>query len=180
MFFHKFCIYADIESLTEKVFSAEPSNDKSFSLQTEIHKPVAYSVLLIDDNKNIVYHKFYCGLDVISNLVLSLQNISKAVLKFMERNVPINENEIISQNKCHLCGKFFSKGNVSVRNHDHFTGKLLGKASQGCNLNYKVTQFLPVIMHNLSGYDSHLILKEISSDLAKRMKIIPVNSQKLP
>ncbi|GFQ88998.1 uncharacterized protein TNCT_458121 [Trichonephila clavata] len=168
----------DIESITEKVLSVEPSNDKSFSRQTEIHRPVAYSILLVDDCKNIVYHKFYCGLDVIANLVLSLQNISKAVLKYMERNIPMNKNDIISQNKCHLCGKLFSKRCISVRNHDHFTGKLLGKACQGCNLNYKVTQFLPIVMHNLSGYDSHLILKEISSNLAKKIKIIPVNTQK--
>ncbi|GFR18700.1 c2H2-type domain-containing protein [Trichonephila clavata] len=178
MFFHKFCVYADIESITEKVLSVEPSNDKSFSRQTEIHRPEAYSILLVDDCKKIVYHKFYCGLDVIANLVLSLQNISKAVLKYMERNIPMNKNDIISQNKCHLCGKLFSKRCISVRNHDHFTGKLLGKACEGCNLNYKVTQFLPIVMHTLSGYDSHLILKEISSNLAKKIKIIPVNTQK--
>ncbi|GFQ88360.1 hypothetical protein TNCT_238771 [Trichonephila clavata] len=138
MFFHKFCVYADIESITEKVLSVEPSNDKSFSRQTEIHRPVAYSILLVDDCKKIVYHKFYCGLDVIANLVLSLQNISKAVLKYRERNIPMNKNDIISQNKCHLCGKLFSKRCTSVRNHDHFAGKLLGKACEGCNLNYKV------------------------------------------
>ncbi|GFT40171.1 vesicular glutamate transporter 2 [Nephila pilipes] len=95
-------------------------------------------------------------------------------LKKVEDNIPLLSVYIDSG----FAVEVKSFRNVSVRNHDHFTGKLLGKACQGCNLNYKVTQFLPVIMHNLSGYDSHLILKEISSDLAKRMKIIPVNSQK--
>ncbi|GIY27470.1 uncharacterized protein CDAR_33571 [Caerostris darwini] len=120
-----------IESITEKVFSTEPSSDKSFSFKTEIHKPVAYSILLIDDNKNVVFHKFYCGLDAISNLILCLQNISKAVLKYMKRNIPMDKDGIVSEDKCHLCKQEFPRGCISVTNHDHFSGKVLGKACQG-------------------------------------------------
>ncbi|GIX84054.1 uncharacterized protein CDAR_270541 [Caerostris darwini] len=117
-----------IESITEKVFSTEPSSDKSFSFKTEIHKPVAYSILLIGDNKNVVFH---CGLDAISNLIICLQNISKAVLKYMKRNIPMDKDGIVSEDKCHLCKQEFPRGCISVTNHDHFSGKVLGKACQG-------------------------------------------------
>ena len=33
-----------------------------------------------------------------------------------------------------------------------------------CNLKYKVPTFIPVIFHNGSIYDNHLIIKQISED----------------
>ena len=51
-----------------------------------------------------------------------------------------------------------------VRDHDHLTGKYRGAAHSICNLNSKVPRFIPVFFHNLSGYDSHLFIKEFGVD----------------
>ena len=32
-----------------------------------------------------------------------------------------------------------------------------------CNLQYKIPSYIPIVFHNLSGYDAHLFLKELAS-----------------
>ena len=52
---------------------------------------------------------------------------------------------------------------MRVRDHDHFSGKFRGPAHQNFNLNYKDTRVVPVVFHNLTGYDAHLLVTEIST-----------------
>lgn len=46
-----------------------------------------------------------------------------------------------------------------------------------CNLNYQESHVIPIIMHNLSGYDSHLFIKKLSTAMKGDLEIIPVNSE---
>ena len=70
-----------------------------------------------------------------------------------------NEEEQMFQNaiNCHICG--FELGADRVRDHCHLTGKYRGAAHNECNLNYCFTGRIPVILHNLRGHDSHLIMQ---------------------
>ena len=60
---------------------------------------------------------------------------------------------------CHICEGQFKDGNTIVRDHCHLTGVNGGAAYESCNLNYKVPKFLPMIFHNMVGYDAHLFIK---------------------
>ncbi len=52
------------------------------------------------------------------------------------------------------------KGRAKVRDHDHRTGEYRGACHNACNINYFQNRYLPVFIHNLRGYDAHLILRE--------------------
>ena len=63
--------------------------------------------------------------------------------------------------KCHICFKQFGdKG--KVRDHCHYSGQYRGAAQSSCNLRYKIPSYIPVVFHNLAGYDAHLFIRELS------------------
>ena len=45
-----------------------------------------------------------------------------------------------------------------VRDHCHVTGKFRGAAHNKCNSKLRIPKKLPIIFHNLQGYDGHIIL----------------------
>ena len=59
-----------------------------------------------------------------------------------------------------------------MRDHCHITGKYRGFAHWKCKISLKIPTKIPVIFHNLKGYDSHLIFKELSKFNCK-ISVIP-------
>ena len=49
-----------------------------------------------------------------------------------------------------------------LRDHCHYTGLYRGPAHNNCNLRYQIPNFIPIIAHNLSGYDAHLFIKQLA------------------
>ena len=52
-----------------------------------------------------------------------------------------------------------------MKDHCHITGSYRGAAHVDCILKYKIEAYnmkIPVIFHNLRGYDSHFIIQEIA------------------
>ena len=45
----------------------------------------------------------------------------------------------------------------------HITGHFLGSAHQVCNLNRKLCKRIPIFAHNLSRFDSHLIIRSLKA-----------------
>jgi hypothetical protein len=67
---------------------------------------------------------------------------------------------------CHICNKPLIKddGKVDkVRDHCHISGHFRGPSHNQCNRDFKFKQTIPVIFHNLRGYDSHIIMQHIGS-----------------
>ena len=61
---------------------------------------------------------------------------------------------------CWICNKLIK--NDKLRDHFHITGKCRGPAHWKCNINMKISKKLSIIFHNLRGYDSQLIIKELN------------------
>ena len=77
-------------------------------------------------------------------------------------NMPEEEERFQLSNICWICDTLFDVGDAKVRDNCHITGKYRGAAHWSCNINLKLFKNIPVIFHNLKGYDSHLIIKEVS------------------
>ena len=68
----------------------------------------------------------------------------------------------------------------SVRDHDHMTGKYRGAAYNKCNFKLKLnlkTMPIPVIFHNLKGYNGHLLMQAMAR-VRSEIKCIPTNTEK--
>ena len=94
-----------------------------------------------------------------------------------------DEKKYDSQTECHICegegiSKYIYKPKCLewVRDHDHLTGKFRGKAHSVCNFICKDQNFVPVVFHNLEGYDSHLFIKSMCDENAK-MSCIAKNEE---
>ena len=81
-------------------------------------------------------------------------------------------------NICWICGKLIDIGDNKIRDHCHITGKYRGAAHYSCNINLKITKKFPVIFHNLKGYDSHLIFKELNKFNNLKISVIPNGLEK--
>ena len=75
-------------------------------------------------------------------------------------------------NICWICGGLIDIADNKARDHCHIFGKDRGCAHWSCNINLKISKNVPVIFHNLRGYDSHLIFKELSK-FSCRVSVIP-------
>ena len=70
----------------------------------------------------------------------------------------------------HICGEKYTDKDVRVTDHCHITGKFRGSAHQECNLKLRIKPEdikIPVIFHNLRGYDSHFIMQQIGEKANK-------------
>ena len=78
--------------------------------------------------------------------------------------------------KYHICYKPFNDNDPKVRDHCHYNGSYRGPAHKNCNLRYKIPSYIPVVFHNLSGYDSHLFIKELGKE-SKDIGVIAKNEE---
>ena len=66
-----------------------------------------------------------------------------------------------------------------MKDHCHYTGQYRGAAHSKCNLAYKLPKYIPVIFHNLSGYDAHLIICELGKQFSNEdIGVIAENKEK--
>jgi hypothetical protein len=62
---------------------------------------------------------------------------------------------------CHICGNEFNSNSEKVKVHDHLNVKYRGPAHKIYNVNYRLSNYVTVIAHNLFGYDIQLFLEEL-------------------
>ena len=87
------------------------------------------------------------------------------------------EKQFQSSNISWTCEKLIDDDDEKVRDHYHVTGKFGGAAHWSCNINLQVTKKVPVIFHNLRGYDNHFIFYELNKFDVK-IKVIPNRLEK--
>ena len=107
-----------------------------------------------------------------------------------------DEEAFQSSIECHICERRFRAKDLltledgvtimnKVRDHCHITGKYRGAAHQHCNLKWSLSSEkmkIPVVFHNLKGYDCHLIMQKlgrlIEEDQSINVGVIAQNFEK--
>ena len=77
-----------------------------------------------------------------------------------------------------ICKKKTIKDQDKVRDYCRITGKHRGAAHKEYNLKLKISRILPIIFHNLQGYDGHIIFKGLHKFSIKNNDVIPKSSEK--
>ena len=178
--FHKqqpvpFVIYADFEAITEKISNCQPNNNKSFTEAYQKHTDCGfgYKVVCFYDNKYSQPLKIYRGKKAVYTfleyLLDEVEYCKKIIKKEFNKQLTMtkeDEKKLKKSEECHICNKKYIDKDIRVRDHCHITGKYRGSAHQECNLQLRLNPEkikIPVIFHNLRGYDSHFIMQEIGA-----------------
>ena len=181
-----FVIYGDFECFTKPINSCQPNPKKSFTQGCQKHEPRGYCLYLKgldgmkDKYKPIVYTKKTEDEDISKKFIKHVKIITHSIYrKYYLNTKPLNltpqeKKDFDSAKVCHICEQDLNVDEktgiiLKVRDHCHFTGEYRGTAHNECNLKCKKPLILPVVFHNLQGYDSHLFIKQlakISGDLS--------------
>ena len=164
-----FVIYADFEALTEKIHGCKPNNEKSYTEAYQKHTDCGYGykVVCCYDDKYSKPVQIYRGENAVYKFMENmLQEVDwcKSIMKkhFNKKLKMSDEDEINFQKatKCYICNQQYTNEDIRVKDHCYITGKFRGSVHQDCKLNPSRIK-IPVLFHNLRGYDSHFIMQQI-------------------
>lgn len=180
-----FVVYADFETLLKPIQHAEPDPNNKFTVKTCLHEPYSFAYYIkcsFDDSLSRL--KLFRCENAAQSFIISLENdvreIYSLYLKHTIPMIPLNTDDTLAFNQsanCFICNNPFLPLQIKVKDHCHLTGKYRGAAHQECNLNYKIPKFVPIFFHNLSGYDSHLFIKQLALQKEK-IEVIAQNKEK--
>ena len=165
-----FVVYADFECFTKPMNSCSPNPKDSYNYNYQKHDPSGFCLYAKGivpgiNIKPITYTKTYEDENIAKVFVEKLEELTKGIYDdFYKRFKPLKmsakDQELFNEAKtCHICS--LELGEDKVRDHCHFTGKYRGAAHNKCNLKCRKPKVLPVIFHNLQGYDAHLFIKQL-------------------
>ena len=143
----------------------------------------AYKVVCIDDKFSkpiVVYRGKNAAYEFIKAILKEYKYCKKVMNKHFNKNLIMSEEEehlFQQSNSCWICKKLIDNDEEKVRDHCHVTGKFRGAVHGSCNINLQLTKKVPVIFHNLRGYNSHLIFCEIDKFDIK-INVIPNGLEK--
>ena len=178
-----FVVYADFESFVSPLDVEEKDPNKSYTVQYQSHIPsgFCYTIKCMDETvyptKTVLKTASYEGEDMGRLFVETLSEDFKPIYDILKTPKPMIMNNsdktaYEKSEKCYACGIQFGSERINektkkkekivkCRDHCHITGKYRGAACDKCNLRMKVPKFVPVLFHNLEGYDSHLFVKSL-------------------
>ena len=142
-----FIIYADLESLLEKMNTCHNNPEKSSTTKINKHTLSGYSLFThcsFDTTKNKL--DYYRVKNCMKNFSLDLKEHATKIINYEKKEmIPLTEEEKNWHNiqkVCHIFKRIFStdynnKKYHKVKDHCHYTGKYRGAVHDICNLRYK-------------------------------------------
>lgn len=182
-----FVMYVDFEAVLQNVETT--AGDSASTKRYQEHVPFSYALNLVSNLPKeylgdvAVGLHIYRGPDPVKQFIKTVTSIGEEIAKVYQRNMkivmtPQEKLDHATATRCYTCGGHFdSEKNPKVADHCHLTSKFRGTACSKCNLCLRNANFVPIICHNLSSYDSHFIIRELGSNGAK-MDVIANNKEK--
>ena len=176
-----FLVYADFESFIKPLDTCDLNPESSYTKQYQKHEPSSFCYYIKCFDNKVYKPKFvsYTGEDAAKKFVEMLEEDIKIIANIPEKKMIFGEKEkeqFDKETKCWICNEEF-EDDVKVKDHCHFTGRYRGAAHNSCNLKYRKPNFTPAVFHNLSGYDSHLFIKNLGFS-AGNIDCIPNNEER--
>ena len=178
-----YIIYADFEALTTKLAGPELDPTMSNTQKTQHHKACSYSYIVVRCDGQTEKPVEYRGPNAAEHFLQALQEEEQKIKGVMAnpKAMRMTREDWRAYNTatlCYVCNKPLEGD--SVRDHCHITGRFRGAAHNACNLKLRLnpqTTTIPVVFHNLRGYDSHLLMQAISK-VEGQVSCIPNNTEK--
>jgi hypothetical protein len=198
-----FVIYTDFETFNVKIDTHQPNANRSYtekimkqvlssfcfyavsSASGEKFEPVIYTAQSDDEDIGVMFNNAL--IEWAHMLYNKYEKYPKAMI------ITESEQAAFEQSThCYICKQrlmhrhefteseyeeFKKKGLNAVRDHCHLTGFYRGAAHSSCNLKCQSPNFYPQllsIIHNLSGFDAYLFIKELKG----KIKCIPTTDEK--
>ncbi|KFM69574.1 hypothetical protein X975_03200, partial [Stegodyphus mimosarum] len=177
-----YVIYADFECILVKHATCFPDPSRSSTTPINNHIASGYCYTIIGPNGEFYKAPVnYLGRDAVDHFLAALireeGNVTE-LLKTNETMIFTKEDQTMYEaaTHYHICGQSL-KGD-KVRDHNHLTGQYRGAVHNSFNLNFKHGNYIPVVFHNLRGYDAYLIMQGFGKIKGKTMTCMPNNSKK--
>ena len=178
-----FMTYADFEAILRPVHGPSPNPNEPYTKKVNRHIPsgfCVYSKLTYGEVSTPL--KLYRSEDCVQVFCNYVKKEARRLHHmFPEKPMePLTSKEWKGYNratKCHICFKPFEEFNPKFRDHCHYTGQYRGPTHRNCNLRYKIPSHIPIVLHNLSGYDTHLFILELGKETNK-IRVITENKEK--
>ena len=179
-----FIMYADFESILDPIESLNPNPNPNQPYTSDVneHMPsgwCVYSKFAYGDVDNLL--RLYRGKDCIETFCNYIKGEAHRLYHMfpellMDSLTKKQWKKRKKATKCHICYKPFTLRDPKVRDHCHYTGLYRGPAHSLCNLRYKIPSYIPVVFHNLSGYNAHLFIRELGAHTSD-MEVIAKNKE---
>ena len=117
------------------------------------------------------------------NILEEVEYCKKMVKKHFNKNLKMTDEDMDDfnrSNKCYICNEKYVEGVKPIKDHYRITGNYLGSAHDACCSKLRMNPDkirIPVIFHNLRGYDSHLIMQQIGK-IAKDKSYVDKNGER--
>ena len=177
-----FMMYLDFEMILKPIQGPSPDPSKRYTKEVNRHIPsgfCVYSKFTYGEVENPL--RIYRGEDCAEKFCDHIkEEVKRLYHMFPEKPIdPLTVEkwrEYRDADNCHICYKPFSDKDPKARDHCHYTGKYRGPAHRSCNLRYKIPPYIPVVFHNLSGYDAFLFIRELGKK-SKDIGVIAKNKE---
>ena len=206
-----FYLVSDFESFLKP----NPNFETQQLQQTDVvntHVPSGFCVYRVTPHEQYQSPPYtYSGDNVMQRFFEHVFEQAKAIDEILSHNTPMSPltaTERATHDRasvCHNCKENFTTQNPKVRHHSHVTGRYLFPACNSCNLALRPRKcrfskeqenarddgpyMTIVLIHNMSAYDGHIILKHFRKEYTEYVKnngdvayadigVIPINGER--